>query len=69
MRDGFPANYLDPSNIVLSRLLIRAADASGENASFHQFSVGAERQMFRDLRPYRPTSSATSAGTSPCCAT
>ena len=49
MRDGFPANYLDPSNIVLSRLLIRAANPSGENASFDQFSIGGERQMGADF--------------------
>ncbi len=49
MREGFPANYLDPANIVLSRLLIRAANSSGENARFHQFAVGAERQMFTDF--------------------
>ena len=47
MRNGFPANYLDPSNIVLSRLLIRAANPSGENASFDQFSIGTERQLGR----------------------
>jgi outer membrane receptor protein involved in Fe transport len=49
MRDGFPANYLDPSNIVLSRLLIRAANPSGENASFDQFSLGGERQLAEDF--------------------
>jgi outer membrane receptor protein involved in Fe transport len=49
MRNGFPANYLDPSNVVLSRLLIRAANPSGENASFDQFSVGAEHQIGRDF--------------------
>jgi outer membrane receptor protein involved in Fe transport len=45
MRDGFPTNYLDPSNIVLSRLLIRAANPSGENAMFKQFAAGVERQI------------------------
>jgi outer membrane receptor protein involved in Fe transport len=49
LRDGFPANYLDPSNIVLSRLLIRAANPSGENASFDQFSLGTERQVANDF--------------------
>lgn len=49
MRDGFPANYLDPSNVVLSRLLIRAANPSGENAEYDQFAIGAERQLFRDF--------------------
>jgi carboxypeptidase family protein/TonB-dependent receptor-like protein len=46
---GFPANYIDPSNIVLSRLLIRAANPSGENAMFKQFSIGGERQLARDF--------------------
>jgi outer membrane receptor protein involved in Fe transport len=45
MRDGFPANYLDPGNIVLSRLLIRAASADGTNAMFQQAAVGVERQF------------------------
>jgi outer membrane receptor protein involved in Fe transport len=49
MRDGFPDNYLDPSNIVLSRLLIRAANPSGANASFDQFSLGGERQVADDF--------------------
>jgi outer membrane receptor protein involved in Fe transport len=49
MRNGFPANYLDPSNIVLSRLLIRAANPSGVNASFDQFSIGTERQVGRQF--------------------
>ena len=49
MRDGFPGNYLDPSNIVLSRLLIRAANPNGVNASSDQFSVGAERQLGGDF--------------------
>jgi outer membrane receptor protein involved in Fe transport len=49
MRDGFPANYLDESNIVLSRLLIRAANPSGENASFDQFSIGSEQQVGRQF--------------------
>jgi hypothetical protein len=45
MRNGFPPNYLDPSNIVLSRLLIRAANPSGTSAVFQQMAVGAERQF------------------------
>ena len=45
MRNGFPANYLDPSNIVLSRLLIRAANPSGESSTFDQFAAGMERQL------------------------
>ena len=49
MRDGFPANYLDPSNIVLSRLLIRAASPGGESASFDQFAAGIEQQLARNF--------------------
>ena len=49
MRNGFPANYLDPSNVVLSRLLIRAANPSGQSASFDQFAAGVEQQLARDV--------------------
>jgi outer membrane receptor protein involved in Fe transport len=45
MRNGFPSNYLDPANIVLNRLLIRAANPSGENGTSHQFAVGGEREI------------------------
>lgn len=45
MKTGFPANYLDPSNIVLSRLLIRAANPSGVSAVSQQMAIGAERQF------------------------
>ena len=47
LRDGFPPSYLDPSNIVLSRLLIRAANPSGESATYHQSAAGVERQCRR----------------------
>lgn len=49
LRDGFPANYLDPGNIVLSRLLVRAANPVGTNATFQQVAVGVERQLRRNL--------------------
>lgn len=49
MRDGFPSNYLDPANIVLSRLLIRAANPVGTNAQFDQASIGIERQLGRSF--------------------
>ncbi len=49
MRNGFPANYLDPANIVLSRLLIRAANPEGTNAMFYQTGAGLERQLGRDF--------------------
>lgn len=49
MRNGFPPNYLDPSNVVFSRLLIRAANASGESATNQQMAVGVERQLGSDF--------------------
>jgi outer membrane receptor protein involved in Fe transport len=49
MREGFPANYLDPANIVLSRLLIRAANPSGESAMVQQGAIGFERQVAGDF--------------------
>jgi outer membrane receptor protein involved in Fe transport len=49
LSQGFPPNYLDPSNIVTSRLLVRAANPSGDNAISRQFSIGTERQISRDF--------------------
>jgi outer membrane receptor protein involved in Fe transport len=45
LKDGFPPNYLDPSNIALNRLLIRSASNDGRRAMVQQFSVGFERQL------------------------
>ncbi len=49
MSEGFPANYLDPANIVLSRLLVRAANPVGTNARYQQFAAGIERQVGGDF--------------------
>lgn len=49
LRNGFPSNYLDPASIVLSRLLIRAANPDGQNAMFYQSGAGIERQLGRDF--------------------
>jgi outer membrane receptor protein involved in Fe transport len=49
MRDGFPAGYTDPGNVVLSRLLIRAANPDGTNASNDQIAIGVERQIGRSF--------------------
>ena len=43
LRDGFPAGYLDPARINLSRAVIRGADRDSPKALVHQFSVGAQR--------------------------
>lgn len=45
MRDGFPPNFLDPANLVLSRLTIRAADVNSPRTRVQQFGGGIERQI------------------------
>ncbi len=47
LRDGFPSNFLDVSNINTRNLLIRAADRNAPDALFHQFSGGIEHQIGR----------------------
>ena len=49
MRDGFPVNFLDPSNIVLSRLLIRTSDRNNPRTMVQQFGGGIEQQIGRDF--------------------
>lgn len=49
LRDGFPADFLDPDNIVLGRLLIRAADPDAPRAMVQQFGGGIERQIGADF--------------------
>jgi hypothetical protein len=49
MRDGFPANFLDPSNIVLSRLLIRTSDRNNPRTMVQQVGGGVEQQVGRDF--------------------
>jgi hypothetical protein len=43
LRNGFPAGYLDPSRIDITRAVIRGADVDSPKAMVHQFSVGAQR--------------------------
>jgi hypothetical protein len=43
LRDGFPAGYLDPARIDITRAVIRGADANSPKAMVHQFSVGGQR--------------------------
>jgi outer membrane receptor protein involved in Fe transport len=45
LEDGFPPNYLDPTNIVLGRLVLRTADRNAPAALFHHYSGGVERQF------------------------
>jgi outer membrane receptor protein involved in Fe transport len=49
MRDGFPVNFLDPSNIVLSRLLLRTSDRNNPRTMVQQFGAGFEHQIGRDF--------------------
>ena len=43
LRNGFPAGYLDPAKIDLSRAVIRGADRDSPKAQVHQFGVGAQK--------------------------
>jgi hypothetical protein len=45
LQNGFPGNFLDPSNVDLERLLLRTADPEGRRAMVHQFGGGLERQL------------------------
>jgi hypothetical protein len=45
LRNGFPPNYLDVSNINYRTLLLRTAQRDGESSMFHQLAVGLERQI------------------------
>ena len=49
MQDGFPPNTLDPANINLSRIMIRAADRNSPRTVVQQFGGGVERQLGRDF--------------------
>jgi hypothetical protein len=43
LRNGFPAGYLDPSRIDLSRAVIRGADRDSPKTAMHQFGVGVQK--------------------------
>jgi outer membrane receptor protein involved in Fe transport len=45
LRNGFPPNFLDVSNINYGSLLLRTAQRDGQNSMFHQVAVGVERQF------------------------
>ena len=49
LRDGFPANYLDPSNLVIRNLKLRAATEDAPRTIVQQFGGGIERQLGRDF--------------------
>ncbi len=43
LRDGFPANFLDPSQLDFRRIRLRAADRDASKTTVHQYSVGAQK--------------------------
>ncbi len=45
LQDGFPPNFLDPSNINVARIMVRAADGNSPRTEVRQFGVGVERQL------------------------
>ncbi len=49
LQDGFPPNYLDPSNLVIRNLKLRAATEDSPRTMVQQFGGGVERQVWRDL--------------------
>ena len=49
LQDGFPANFLDPANINVARIMVRAADRNSPRTMVQQFGGGVERQIGREL--------------------
>ncbi len=45
LQDGFPANFLDPANINVARIMVRAADRNSPRTEVRQFGAGIERQI------------------------
>ncbi len=45
LQDGFPPNFLDPANINVARIMVRAADRNSPRTEVRQFGVGVERQL------------------------
>jgi hypothetical protein len=49
LKDGFPPNYLDPSNLVIRNLKLRAATQEAPRTMVQQFGAGIERQIANNL--------------------
>jgi len=45
MREGFPTNYLDPSNLVIRNLKLRAAFEESPRTMVQQMGAGVEREL------------------------
>ena len=49
MKDGFPSNYLDPSNLVIRNLKLRAAFEDAPRTMVQQFGAGVERELANNM--------------------
>ena len=45
LQNGFPSNFLDPAQLDLRRVRIRAINPAGDKSYFHQWSAGVQRQL------------------------
>jgi len=45
LKDGFPANFLDPAALDYRRIRLRAADQDASKTTIHQYSVGAQKVL------------------------
>ena len=45
LKNGFPANFLDPSQVDYRRIRLRAADQDASKTTIHQYSVGAQKVL------------------------
>ncbi len=45
LKNGFPANVLDPASLNIRNVRIRAINAEGTKTFYHQWSAGAQRQL------------------------
>ncbi len=45
LRNGFPANFLDPAQLSLTRVRVRAANPEAPQTSVHQWSTGFQREL------------------------
>jgi hypothetical protein len=49
LRNGFPADFLDPSKIDYRRIRLRAVSRDAPKTAIHQFSAGIERLIGKEL--------------------
>jgi len=49
MKNGFPADFLDPSKITVASVRVRAINPEGTKTYFHQWSGGAQRELTSTL--------------------